>query len=155
MCSPRSRGWTQRQVGGRRSVRRAPRALYGAQGVKGYEAVARQLDALAGYVATLITARRGLIARLHYLTRSDRAREAGLTVTDRALRAWSEGRRSPYRGNLERIESVYRVVRRENVARYLTARLDRAGRGTRVVIHPSTSPRSSAHPANGRWSTGR
>jgi hypothetical protein len=60
---------------------------YGARGIKGHEAVARQLDALAG---------RGLLARLHYLTRIDHARNAaraaGLTVTDRTLRAW---RRDP------------------------------------------------------------
>jgi hypothetical protein len=114
--------------------------LYGARGIKGHQAVARQLDALAGYIATPVTARRGLMARLHYLTRSDharqRAREAGLTVTDRTLRAWLEGRRSPSKANLRRIEESYRTVRRENVARYLLARLNRAGRGTRVEIHP-------------------
>lgn len=35
---------------------------YGARGIKGHEAVARQLDALAGYIATPVTARRGLLA---------------------------------------------------------------------------------------------
>ncbi|MFK4149102.1 transcriptional regulator [Streptomyces sp. NPDC004065] len=113
---------------------------YGARGIKGYEAVARQLDLLAGFVASPVTTRRGLLARLHYLTRSDHARqaarEAGLTVTDRTLRAWLEGRRSPSRKNLERIETAYRTVRRHNVARYLLARLNREGRGTRVEFHP-------------------
>ncbi|MFD6294165.1 transcriptional regulator [Streptomyces sp. NPDC060235] len=113
---------------------------YGARGLKGHEAVARQLDALAGYIATPVTARRGLLARLHYLTRTDRsrtaARAAGLNVTDRTLRAWLDGARSPSRKNLERIEQAYRRVRRENVARYLTTRLNREGRGTRVEIHP-------------------
>ena len=113
---------------------------YGARGIKGHEAVARQLDALAGYIATPVTARRGLIARLHYLTRSDHARaaarRAGLTVTDRTLRAWLQGTRMPSKKNLERLEQAYRTVRRENVARYLLARLNREGRGTRVEIHP-------------------
>ncbi|MDH6629906.1 hypothetical protein M2271_007755 [Streptomyces sp. LBL] len=113
---------------------------YGARGIKGHEAVARQLDALAGYIATPITARRGLQARLHYLTRTPHARTAaraaGLTVTDRTLRAWTAGTRTPSRKNLEAIERVYRTVRRENVARYLAARLNRDGRGTRVEIHP-------------------
>ncbi|WP_405541023.1 transcriptional regulator [Streptomyces phaeochromogenes] len=113
---------------------------YGARGLKGHEAVARQLDALAGYIATPVTARRGLLARLHYLTRSTHAREAaraaGLTVTDRTLRAWTAGPRTPSRRNLAAIEQAYRTVRRENVARYLTARLNREGRGTRVEIHP-------------------
>ncbi|TRO56170.1 MULTISPECIES: transcriptional regulator [unclassified Streptomyces] len=113
---------------------------YGARGLKGHEAVARQLDALAGYIASPVTAHRGLQARLHYLTRSTHARAAaraaGLTVTDRTLRAWLAGTRTPSRKNLDRIEQAYRTVRRENVARYLTARLNREGRGTRVEIHP-------------------
>ena len=49
---------------------------YGARGIKGHEAVARQLDALAGFIATPITQKRGLMARLHYLTRSDHARQS-------------------------------------------------------------------------------
>lgn len=113
---------------------------YGARGIKGYEAVARRLDDLAGYIATPVTTRRGLLARLHYLTRTDHARaaarEAGLTVTDRTLKAWLEGKRNPSKKNLERIETSYRTVRRHNVARYLLARLNREGRGTRVEIHP-------------------
>ncbi|GGN93802.1 hypothetical protein GCM10011579_092640 [Streptomyces albiflavescens] len=113
---------------------------YGARGIKAHEAVARQLDTLAGYIATPVTARRGLLARLHYLTRTDHAlnaaREAGLTVTGRTLRAWLEGRRAPSRKNLERIEAAYKTVRRHNVARYLLGRLNADGRGTRVEIHP-------------------
>jgi hypothetical protein len=113
---------------------------YGARGLKGHEAVARQLDALAGYIATPIATRRGLLARLHYHTRTDHARTAaraaGLTVTDDTLRAWLDGTRTPLRKNLERIEQAYRTVRRHNVARYLLARLNREGRGTRVEFHP-------------------
>ncbi|GLW48875.1 hypothetical protein Stsp02_45370 [Streptomyces sp. NBRC 14336] len=113
---------------------------YGASGIKGYEAAARQLDALAGFIATPITTRRGLLARLHYLTRTpharEAAREAGLTVTDRTLKAWLAGRRNPSRKNLQHVETAYRAVRRRNVARYLLARLNRQGRGTRVEFHP-------------------
>ncbi|KUL71055.1 MULTISPECIES: hypothetical protein [unclassified Streptomyces] len=113
---------------------------YGARGLRGHEAVARRLDALAGFVATPITQRRGLLARLHYLTRTEHARRAaraaGLTVTDRTLNAWLAGRRNPSRRNLENIEAAYRSVRRLNVARYLLARLNREGRGTRVEFHP-------------------
>ncbi|MGP3769285.1 transcriptional regulator [Streptomyces sp. SDT5-1] len=112
----------------------------GAQGVKGHEAVARQLDRLAGFVVTPVTARRGLLARLHYLTRSAHARAAaraaGLTVTDRTLNAWLAERRRPTAKNLERIEAAYRTVRRQNVSRHLLGRLNRSGRGTRVEIHP-------------------
>jgi hypothetical protein len=113
---------------------------YGASGVKGHEAVARQLDALANFIATPVSQRRGLLARLHYLTRTDRsrraAREVGLTVSDRTVKAWLEGRRSPSKKNLQAIEVAYRSVRRHNVARYLLARLNRQGRGTRVEFHP-------------------
>ncbi|MFE0358096.1 transcriptional regulator [Streptomyces nigra] len=113
---------------------------YGARGIKGHEAVARQLDVLAGFIVTPVSAWRGLQARLHYLTRTDRARAAaraaGLTVTDRTLRAWLKGTRRPSRVNLDRIEQAYRTVRRHNVARHLLARLNRDGRGTRVEFHP-------------------
>lgn len=34
---------------------------FGASGIKGADAVARQLDQLAGYIATPVTARRGLM----------------------------------------------------------------------------------------------
>ncbi|UKY47397.1 transcriptional regulator [Streptomyces inhibens] len=113
---------------------------YGARGIKGHAAVARQLDALAGYITTPITTRRGLMARLRYLTRTDHARAAaraaGLTVTDRTIKAWMEGKRRPSKKNLEKIETAYLTVRRHNVARYLIARLNREGRGTRVEFHP-------------------
>ncbi|MFJ9742806.1 transcriptional regulator [Streptomyces sp. NPDC101166] len=113
---------------------------FGANGIKGSEAVARQLDRLAAHIATPVTARRGLMARLHYLTTSDRARkaakDAGLTVSDRTLKAWLKGERRPSKANLERIEAACKAVRRRNVARHLAARLNREGRGTRVEIHP-------------------
>jgi hypothetical protein len=83
---------------------------FGARGIKGHEAVARQLDALAGFVAT--------------------------PVTDRTLKAWPDGRRSPSRKDLRNIESAYLQVRRRNVERYLLGRLNREGRGTRVEFHP-------------------
>ncbi|RII13367.1 hypothetical protein DSC45_23745 [Streptomyces sp. YIM 130001] len=48
------------------------------------------------------------MARLNYLTRTDHARtaarDAGLTVTDRTLKAWLDGKRSPSKKNLARIE---------------------------------------------------
>ncbi|MGK5729491.1 transcriptional regulator [Streptomyces sp. URMC 124] len=112
---------------------------FGARGIKGSEAVARKLDELAGGITTPVTAKRGLMARLHYLTRTaharQAARDAGLTVTDRTLKAWLEERRKPTKANLERIEQAYRTVRRHNVARHLLRRLNARG-GTRVEIHP-------------------
>ncbi|MEU2130082.1 transcriptional regulator [Streptomyces sp. NPDC018352] len=112
---------------------------FGARGIKGSDAVARKLDELADGVVTPVTVKRGLMARLHYLTRTEHsrraARDAGLTVTDRTLKAWLEERRRPTDANLERIDAAYRQVRRQNVARYLLRRLN-AGGGTRVEIHP-------------------
>ncbi|MFE7215360.1 transcriptional regulator [Streptomyces sp. NPDC001698] len=114
--------------------------LYGARGIKGHLAVARQLDALVDYIASPVTTRRGLAARLHYLTRTPHAlaaaRQANLTVTDATIKAWLAGKRRPNAANLDRIEDAYRAVRRRNVARHLIARLNRSGRGTRVEIHP-------------------
>ncbi|MFB8031757.1 transcriptional regulator [Streptomyces sp. NPDC056004] len=113
---------------------------FGARGIKGSDAVIRQLDDLAGGIVTPVTAKRGLMARLHYLTKTDHslaaAKDAGLTVTDRTLHAWLEGTRRPSKANLERIDTAYRTVRRRNVARHLLARLNREGRGTRVEFHP-------------------
>ncbi|MFJ2818530.1 transcriptional regulator [Streptomyces sp. NPDC087294] len=113
---------------------------FGARGVRAFEAVAVRLDGLVGFVSSPVSSRRGLLARLRYLRRSGRAweaaRAAGLMVTDRTVKAWLEGKRSPSKVNLERIEVAYRAVRRRNVARYLVGRLNREGRGTRVEFHP-------------------
>ncbi|WP_371096026.1 transcriptional regulator [Streptomyces sanglieri] len=112
---------------------------FGARGVKGSDAVARKLDELSGGIVTPVTVKRGLMARLHYLTKTEHsrraARDAGLAVTDRTLKAWLDERRSPTKANLERIEAAYRQVRRQNVARHLLRRLNANG-GTRVEIHP-------------------
>ncbi|MEV8022788.1 transcriptional regulator [Streptomyces sp. NPDC086554] len=112
---------------------------YGARGIKGSEAVARQLDALVDYIATPITQRRGLLARLNYLLRTDHAKQvaraAGLTISDDTIKAWREGRQEPRKTSLQQVEAIYRTVRRQNVARYLLRRLNSRG-GTRVEIHP-------------------
>ncbi|WP_406486561.1 transcriptional regulator [Streptomyces sp. NBC_01563] len=112
---------------------------FGARGIKGSDAVARRLDDLADGIVTPVTVKRGLMARLHYLTRTEHsrraARDAGLTVTDRTLKAWLDEKRRPSTANLDRIDAAYRQVRRHNVARHLLRRLNAAG-GTRVEIHP-------------------
>lgn len=54
----------------------------------------RPASPLAHFIATPVTQRRGMMARLHYLMRSGHAkaaaREAGLTVTNRTLKRWSD-----------------------------------------------------------------
>ncbi|MFD4754298.1 transcriptional regulator [Streptomyces sp. NPDC058426] len=113
---------------------------YGAQGIKGHELVARRLDSLAGFIASPVTTRRGLTARLRYLTSSPRqltaARAAGLTISARTIKAQLEGTRRPSTRTLRQIHTAYQQVRRQNVARHLLARLNRQGRGTRVEFHP-------------------
>ncbi|MFI5621421.1 transcriptional regulator [Streptomyces sp. NPDC051567] len=114
--------------------------LFGACGIKGGDAVADQLDKLAGGIAIPVTSQRGWTARLNYLTRAGHARQAakaaGLTVTDRILKAWREGKQQPSRASLEKIGRAYRAVRRRNVAAHLLKRLNRDGRGTRIEVHP-------------------
>lgn len=113
---------------------------YGAKGIKGHEAIWRQLDRLVDYIKSPITSPRGLAARLRYLTGSkaarQAARDAGLTVTDRTIRAWQRGQRKPSPASIAQIEQAYRKVRRHNVTRDLIRRLNRDGRGTRIEIHP-------------------
>jgi hypothetical protein len=112
---------------------------YGATGTKGGEAVAAQLDQLAGGITTPVTSKRGWTARLNYLTRTPHARQAaraaGLTVTDRTIKAWQQGRQQPSPASLQKIETAYKSVRRQNVARHLLKRLNANG-GTRIEIHP-------------------
>ncbi|MBC9730218.1 helix-turn-helix transcriptional regulator [Streptomyces sp. TRM68367] len=114
--------------------------LYGARGIKGSHAVAQKLDQLAGGIVTPVTEKRGFLARVRYLTRSGRqkeaARRAGLDVKPRTIKAWLAGKSKPSRKNVEAIDRAYREVRRANVARHLKERLNREGRGTRVEIHP-------------------
>lgn len=113
---------------------------YGARGIKGSQAVARQLDTLANYITSPVTTRRGLQARLHYLTRTPRAltnaRNAGLTATTRTIKKWLNGTQQPTPQNLQRIDTAYRTVRRHNITRHLLHRLNNNGHGTRVEIHP-------------------
>lgn len=112
---------------------------YGARGERGSEAAARVLDSLAGGIASPLTSRRGLAARLRYLTKSQAGyramAQAGITVTPRTLTAWLKGTQRPNKANLARIDTAYRALRRRNVAQYLLQRLNARG-GTRVEIHP-------------------
>src|SRR6478752_9463800 len=91
---------------------------FGARGIKGSDAVARKLDELSGGIVTPVTVKRGLMARLHYLTKTEHsrraARDAGLAVTDRTLRAWLDEKRPRSSANLDRIEAAYHQVRRQN-----------------------------------------
>jgi hypothetical protein len=113
---------------------------FGARGIRGHGAVARNSTRSQGSWPPRSPPGAASSPGSTTLTRTERARaaarEAGLTVTDRTLKAWLGGRRSPSRKNLQNIGSAYLQVRRHNVACYLPGRHNREGRGTRVEFHP-------------------
>ncbi|MYW04451.1 transcriptional regulator [Streptomyces sp. SID3343] len=113
---------------------------YGMRGTRASALAAQRLDELADGVTSPVDTERGLAARLRYLTTSHAGYAAmdtaGITVTSRTLAAWLAEDQTPNRANLRRIEAAYRDLRRRNVARSLTGRLNNNGRGTRVELHP-------------------
>ncbi|MFD5079659.1 transcriptional regulator [Streptomyces sp. NPDC058371] len=113
---------------------------YGARGVRSSLAAAHVLDTLGGGITSPVTTRRGLAARLRYMTRSQHARNLmvseGLNPSPKTLTNWLDGTQEPKASNLALIDQTYRRMRRHNVARYLLQRLN-AGGGTRVEIHPA------------------
>ncbi|KPC67436.1 hypothetical protein ADL27_58810 [Streptomyces sp. NRRL F-6602] len=115
--------------------------LYGAHGRKSAELAGEVLDRLAieGGIRSPVTTRRGLTARLNYLTNSpagfEAMREAGISVARGTLRRWLQRKQTPSRDNLARLDAAYRAYRRRNVSRHLLQRLNARG-GTRVEIQP-------------------
>lgn len=112
---------------------------YGAQGVRASNAARNRLDELAGGITSPVTTDRGLHARLRYLTGSPAGYQAmeaaGIRVRPRTLMSWLAEEQTPSKANLQRLDDAYKALRRENVARHLTQRLN-AGGGTRVELHP-------------------
>lgn len=118
-------------------------AKYGARGLRGGDAIAAQLEELvrAGGIASPVETRRGLAARLRYLSSpAGRAvlAEAGVQARPAVMRAWAAGTRTPRAATAARIDRAYLEHRRANVIRSgaLTRHLERGGRGTRMEIHP-------------------
>lgn len=113
---------------------------YGAEGVPGKQALARQLDELLTGIASPVESERGLHARLTYLTASSNGyaamERAGISVTPRTLMRWLAEETHPNRANLARIDAAYWDLRRHNVAKDLKRRLNNGGRGTRMEIYP-------------------
>ncbi|NGN67623.1 transcriptional regulator [Streptomyces sp. A7024] len=113
---------------------------YGAEGVPGKQALARQLDELLTGIVSEVTTERGLHARLKYLTASPAGyaamARAGIDVTPRTLMRWLSEEAHPTRVNLTRIDAAYWDLRRRNVAKDLKGRLNARGRGTRMEIYP-------------------
>jgi hypothetical protein len=117
--------------------------------IHGSVALARALeDALErmiidGGIKSPVTTRRGLTARMRYLTAArggaQALADAGVTVAPSTIRAWTRGRQQPRPANLEAIDTAYWNLRARNVLANpgaLKQHLNRGGQGTRVEIHP-------------------
>ena len=127
--------------------------VYGADrdpgNIHGSVALARAMeDALErmiidGGIKSPVGTRRGLTARMRYLTTAkggaQAMAEAGITAAPATVRAWTRGRRRPLPANLEAIDTAYWNLRARNVLANpgsLKQHLNRSGRGTRIEIHP-------------------
>ncbi|MFE0916139.1 MULTISPECIES: hypothetical protein [unclassified Streptomyces] len=112
-----------------------------ARGMKGGEALILELNRIvhSSGIASPVTSRRGLAARLRYLD-SPAGREALAQqgVTARTLRSWTRGKGSPSPASRERIDAAYWERRRENLIRsgWLARHLDNNGQGRRMEIYP-------------------
>ncbi|GAB2808345.1 hypothetical protein [Streptomyces daliensis] len=114
---------------------------HGAQGMRGGDALAREMDRIlhSHGIASPVTSKRGLSARLRYLDSAagrEALREAG--VKPRTLRDWRAGRTTPSRASREKIDAAYWSRRRENLMRSgaMKRHLNNDGRGTRMEIYP-------------------
>ncbi|TQF07970.1 hypothetical protein E6W39_01205 [Kitasatospora acidiphila] len=105
------------------------------------DAVERMI--LEGGIKSPATTRRGLKARMNYLTThkggAQALADAGITANPATIRAWRKGTQRPRPANLEAIDTAYWNLRAHNVLAnpaLLKAHLNNGGRGTRIEIHP-------------------
>ncbi|MEU3064599.1 hypothetical protein AB0P12_27795 [Streptomyces subrutilus] len=113
---------------------------HGAQGMSGAQALAAEIDRIAreGGIATPVTAKRGLSARLRYLSSSPGRQVLDRNgISTRLLRSWDRGAR-PSRDKLDAVDKAYQEHRRANLVRSgaLKRLLDDDGRGRRIEIYP-------------------
>ncbi|NJQ07360.1 transcriptional regulator [Streptomyces lonarensis] len=111
---------------------------YGASGVHGARALGAGIERMVTGIASSPDSKRGISARLNYLTKSPagRAALADAGISKRALAAWTAGKRSPSAKNRARLDAAYWSLRRERVVSHLKQRLTNGGRGTRIEIDP-------------------
>ncbi|MFH8627469.1 hypothetical protein ACH4A8_37210 [Streptomyces vietnamensis] len=100
-------------------------------------------------IASPVTSRRGLVARLRYLdSPAGRAELQSQGVSPRTIRTWmkDKGKISPTSASRERIDAAYWHRRRENLIRsgWLVRHLDNEGRGRRMEIYPVDQTRVEA-----------
>ncbi|MER7535623.1 hypothetical protein ABTX77_12650, partial [Streptomyces sp. NPDC097704] len=120
-------------------------------GMKGGEALILELNRIVhtSGIASPVTTRRGLAARLRYLdSPAGRAELRAQGISPRTIRSWmrSKGQVSPTRASRERIDAAYWHRRRENLIRsgWLVKHLDNKGRGRRMEIYPVDQSRVEA-----------
>lgn len=96
-----------------------------------------------GGIQSPVTSRRGLMARMRYLTTTKGGAQAmvdaGITARPATIRAWTRGTQHPHPANLEAIDTAYWNLRARNVLANpgaLKRHLNRSGQGTRMEIHP-------------------
>ncbi|MEV6212015.1 hypothetical protein [Kitasatospora sp. NPDC051914] len=98
---------------------------------------------IEGGIKSPVTTRRGLLARMRYLTTTTGGpaalTAAGITATPRTIRAWTHGTQRPRPANLEAIDTAYWNLRAHNVLANpggFKQHLNNNGHGTRIEIHP-------------------
>ncbi|WP_330351645.1 hypothetical protein [Streptomyces sp. NBC_00582] len=96
-----------------------------------------------GGIRSPASTRRGLMARMNYLTTTgggaQAMAEAGITATRPTIRAWTRGTQHPRPENQEAIDTAYWNLRANNILNNpgaLKQHLNRGGHGTEVEIHP-------------------
>ncbi|GAA1929617.1 hypothetical protein GCM10009716_41600 [Streptomyces sodiiphilus] len=98
---------------------------------------------IEGGIKSPVTTRRGLKARMNYLTTTSGGAqamaEAGITATRPTIRAWTKGTQRPRPENAEAIDTAYWNLRAANILANPGAfkqHLNRGGQGTKVEIYP-------------------
>lgn len=98
---------------------------------------------IEGGIKSPASTRRGLTARMRYLTTTQGGAQAlaaaGITATRPTIRAWTRGTQHPRPDNQEAIDTAYWNLRAANVLANpgaLKQHLNRSNRGTQVEIHP-------------------
>ena len=98
---------------------------------------------IEGGIKSPVTTRRGLMARMKYLTTTSGGAQAmadaDLTATRPTLRAWAKGKQNPRPENAEAIDTAYWNLRAANILANpgaLKQHLNHDGQGTKMEIHP-------------------
>ncbi|MGW1437618.1 transcriptional regulator [Streptomyces griseus] len=113
---------------------------YGAHGMTGGEALARNFDHAAGAGIPPLTTSDGVVVRLRYLAwnsrGSDCLAQAGIRVNHRTMSRWKNGTQRPRPADLLKINQAFWQCRRASLAEHYKRRMWDNGRGTRIEIYP-------------------